>query len=198
MARIFLAGLAGAVVYYIWVMMAWMVVPLHTPTIAGLPDEDAVTELLQSQQLETGVYVRPWLDEADMSEADSPGMNKHRQGPLFSIFYQRQGGEPMGPQILAGGFVIDLLAALIVACMLHAAVGGCCCNSYMQRVGFVSGFGFVVALVGHLSYYNWFNFPLNYTLAFCVDVIVGWGLAGLAIGAVIRPSAADQEKPATE
>ena len=51
------------------------------------------------------------------------------------------------------------------------------------------GLGIFVALVGHASYWNWMRFPTDYTIAFIVDVIVGWTLAGLAIAAIVRPEA---------
>jgi len=167
--------------------MAWMALPLHTPTIERIPDESALTDTLKGQQLETGVYVAPGGEEADMSDPDSEFSKRHNAGPIYVLVYQKEGAPVMGPKVLLGGFLIDLLAASLVACMLQCAAGGCCCNGYLARVGFVAGFGVFVALVGHLSYLNWMSFPLGYTIVFCVDVIVGWTLAGLAIAAVIKP-----------
>ncbi len=96
----------------------------------------------------------------------------------------------MNAQVLAFGFVIDLLAAMLAACLLSSAVGTN--MSYARRVGFILGLGLFVALIGHASYWNWMHFPLDYTLAFVVDVVVGWTLAGLAIGAVVRPKTAEK------
>ena len=81
----------------------------------------------------------------------------------------------------------DFLGSLIAASMLCCALGTC--RSYFQRVGFVTGFGVFLALMGHFAYYNWMHFDAFYTAMFAVDVIVGWFLAGLVIAAVIRPSA---------
>ena len=91
----------------------------------------------------------------------------------------------MNAGVLGTGFVIDLLAALLAACLLSSI--GPCGRNYWCRVGFVTGLGIFVALVGHLSYWNWMHFPLGYTVAFMIDVTVGWLLAGLAIAAIIRP-----------
>ena len=65
MKQVALAGIAGAVVFYVWGMLAWMAVPLHTATLAGLPNEAAVTEALKDQTLETGVYVVPYSSNPD-------------------------------------------------------------------------------------------------------------------------------------
>lgn len=188
MSRIFLAGLAGAVVYYVWGMACWMALPIHTPTIRAIPNEAAATELLTGQSLETGVYTAPFATPEEMADANSPFFTKHRQGPIYSIYYQAEGMEPMGPGTLAAGFVIDLFAALIASCMLYSAAGGCCCQGYWARVGFISGFGVFVALIGHVSYMNWMYFPLDYTIGFVIDVVVGWFLAGLAIAAIVKPA----------
>jgi len=188
MTRILLAGVVGAVVYYIWGMAAWMLIPLHTPTLAGLPEQDAIRTALQSQDLQTGVYVIPWSDdESDWQEPESELSQNYRSGPLVSIYYRQDGSEPMPTRMLVGGFVIDLLAATLAACLLSGALG--CCRGYASRVGFVLGLGIFVALVGHASYWNWMHFPAGYTIAFMVDVIVGWTLAGLAIAAIVRPEA---------
>jgi hypothetical protein len=193
MARIITAAVAGAVVYFVWGMLAWMAVPLHTPTIQALPTEQAIVDALKAQGLETGVYVTPFAsDSADMSDPESEFMKNHNTGPIFSIYYQKEGAIPMNAGILGVGFLIDLLAAALAVCLLSSI--GTCGRNYWCRVGFVAGLGIFVAIVGHLSYWNWMHFPLGYTVAFMVDVTVGWSLAGLVIAAIIRPQP-DESKP---
>lgn len=190
MTRVMLAALAGAVVLYVWNMAAWMVLPLHTPTMSALKDESAVTEALRKQQLETGVFVAPWSDdEADWSNPESDFMKNHRRGPIYSLYYHAEGSEVMPVSMMLRGFLIDLLAAGIAACLLSAAASGCCGGSYANRVGFVFGIGLIVALAGHLNYWNWMRFPTGYTLAFVVDAAIGWLLTGLALAAIVRAPA---------
>ena len=188
MTRIIVAGVLGSILYFIWGMATWTAIPLHMPTLAGLPDESAVTAALKDQDLDSGVYVSPWSDNAeDWSDADSDWMKNHISGPLYSIYYQKNGAAPMNAGVMFGGFVIDLLAALLAATLLSGAASGCC-RSYPKRVGFVSGLGVFVGLVGHASYWNWMHFPAGYTLAFIIDNVVGWTLAGLVIAAIVRPT----------
>ncbi len=152
----------------------------------ALPAQQTVVDALKAQNLESGVYIAPFASGADdMSDPESAFMQQHRAGPIVSIYYRKEGAEPMSVGVLAGGLVIDLLAATLAACLLSSV--GPCCGNYWCRVGFVLGLGIFVALVGHLSYWNWMYFPLGYTVAFMVDVIVGWSIAGLAIAALIRP-----------
>ncbi len=190
MKRIMIAGVLGAIVYYIWGMLAWMALPLHTPTLSGLVDGAAITTVLKDQNLETGVYVYPWTDnQDDWKNPESDFMKNHNAGPIYSIYYESAGAAPMNAGVLAGGFVIDLLAALLAACLL-SSVSMNAGRSYARRVGFVIGLGLFVALIGHASYWNWMHFPTGYTLAFVADVVIGWTLAGLAIAAVVRPEEA--------
>jgi len=187
MARIITAGVAGAVVYFIWGMLTWIAIPLHGPTIKALPAEQGIVDALKAQKLESGVYVAPYAAEpADMSDPKSTFMKNHVAGPIFSIYYQEKGTAPMNPGMLAGGFVLNLLAAILAACLLSSV--GPCAQNYWCRVGFVTGLGIFVALVAHLNYWNWMYFPLGYTVAFVVDVTVGWSLAGLAIAAFVQPA----------
>ena len=91
MKRIVLAALLGAVVYFIWQMLTWMVIPLHGPTVSGLPDESAVRDLLMEQSLDAGVYLVPYGTDEQMMDPDSEFAERHREGPLFAIFYVRCG-----------------------------------------------------------------------------------------------------------
>lgn len=188
MVRIVIGSVLGAVVYFAWGMAAWMFLPLHMATIAGLPDEDVVTQALKDQNLKTGVYAVPWSDnEEDWGDRESAWWKKHQSGPLYSIYYESGGENPMEPRLMAQGFAIDLLATLLAACLLWGAAGGCC-NSYLRRVGFVLGLGIFVALIGHASYWNWMHFPTDYTVAFIIDVVAGWMLTGFVLAAIVRPA----------
>ena len=51
MVRIIVAGLVGGLVFYIWGMLAWMALPIHVPTMDGLPNESAVTAALKAARV---------------------------------------------------------------------------------------------------------------------------------------------------
>ena len=186
MGKVIFASLVGAIIYYVWQMMTWMVLPIHGPTINALPDENAVREVLKSQDLESGVYVIPYGDGESMADPDSEFNKNHQAGPLFSIFFTKQGGEPMPPKLMLMGFLNDLAAAFVVSWMLCCATG--CCNSYVKRVLYVTGFGVFLALMAHMSYMIWMRFPQDYTMMFIVDAVGGWFLAGLGISAIVKPA----------
>lgn len=188
MQRVIIAALAGALVYYIWQMLTWMVVPLHGPTVHALPNEDVVRDALIEQNLDAGLYAVPYGSEEEMMDPQSDFAKRHEAGPNISIFYNPQGRAPMPPSTMGIGFATDLGAALIVALLLSGTGPGCA--SYWRRVGFVTAFGIFLALTAHVSYFNWMRFPTDFTVAFIIDAIGGWFLAGLVIAAIVRPEAA--------
>ena len=170
-----------------------MFLGLHDTTVNELPDEGRTTGILNTSKLETGVYFAPYTkNKEEMDDPESVFSKKHNKGPLYSIFFQKKGEEPFSYKRLIIGFAIDLLAALLVAVMLSSAVCGSC-NTYAHRIGFVTGFGVFVGLIGHASYWNWMYFPLEYTIMFMLDVLLGWFLAGLIMAAIIR-----SPKPTTQ
>jgi hypothetical protein len=189
MLRILLAACAGAVVVYLWGM-------LHDQSVHRLPDEEAVAQVLRDQQIKTGLYVMPAMPKPDASsgqqtpspeqqaDANERWAERHRTGPVVSIFFQERGGEPMPPSLLAAGLAIDLLAALIAAVVVSFCDG---CRGYLTRAGLVGMLGIFAATVSHVSYWNWMAFPLDHTIAMTVDVVVAWVLAGLVIAAIVRP-----------
>ena len=171
-------------------MLAWMVIPLHGPTVNGLPNEEAIRQAMVAQDLQTGLYSVPFGTDEEMMDPNSDFVKRHQEGPVFSIFYNRGGFEPMPPLTMAIGFTTDLAATFIVALLLSCT--GNCCSSYWRRVGFVSAFGIFLALTAHVAYFNWMRFPADFTMMFIVDAIVGWFLAGLPIAAIVRPSSSPQ------
>lgn len=187
MGRVLLATLAGAVVHFAWGMAAWMALPIHESSVRKVEQEEKLTAALQEHNLETGLYVVPGMPTEDSEAAANAFMERHRRGPIFSIMYTKEGGEPMSPATLGGGFAIDFGCALLASVLVFLTSAGC--SDYFSRLGVVAAMGLFLALGGHVAYYNWMWFPLDHTLAMCVDVLLGWVLTGAVIAAIIRPPA---------
>ncbi|MEM7245629.1 MAG: hypothetical protein AAF533_09810 [Acidobacteriota bacterium] len=184
MARIAVATVVGALILFIWGYLTWVAVPLHMPTINALPNEAAVTTALTSQNIETGAYVIPWSnDSSDWENPESQWHKNHLAGPLYTIYYHRDGDQVMSPKIFAGGFIIDIIAAFIAAMLLHLALP--LPKGYLGRVGFVAAIGLLMAVYAHGGYWNWMRFPTDYTVAWVLDLAIGWTLVGLAFGKII-------------
>lgn len=187
MGRTIAAIFAGAIIYYVWGALLWVVLPVHGPTISEVPNEANLLQELASQQMESGTYFVPF----DNDGSDPTLMDRHEKGPVIQMFVS-DGFAPFNPGLLSLGFVIDLLASGLVVGLILCL--GPCGNSYLCRVGFVTSFGVFVGLIGHANNWNWMSTPTDYTLAWIFDVVVGWALAGLAIAALVKPALASELK----
>jgi len=190
MFRFIAATAAGTVVYFVWMMAAWMVLPVHTSSLRRLPNEELLRQTLADEQFAPGYYFLPWPPEAgadgisaeDLQAEMDAYTERHRQGPLATIIV-REGAEPMPPVMFLGGWIIDLIGAAILAMVMMSAH---CCTQYWQRVGLGTALGVFTAVVSYGALYNWMWFPADFVGAMAVDVIVGWTLAAAAMAAIIR------------
>lgn len=190
--KILLGGLAGGAILFVWGVIAWMILPLHDASMRTLPNAAVVTKVLRENVKEAGVYYFPELvdtrgmttEQANAAMAD--WKTRHREGPVGFLVLHPNGAEPMNVRHFAGSFVIQFTSALIVAWLLSKAMGGF--RTYLGRLLFVVALGLFAGVAVDLPYWNWFNFPADYTVAALIDHVVGWGLVGLAIAAIVKPT----------
>jgi hypothetical protein len=76
------------------------------------------------------------------------------------------------------------LVEAILAAWLLAQAG---LATYGARVAFVTVIGVVAAILSEAPYWNWYSFPLDYSLVNAAMQIVGFFVAGLAMAAYLRP-----------
>jgi hypothetical protein len=77
-------------------------------------------------------------------------------------------------------FLLECLEALLALALLwQSGIAG-----YAAGVGFVLVVGIVAAITTNISYWNWYGFPVNYTVAYMTTQLVGFlvgGLIGVAV-----------------
>lgn len=167
--RITIAALVGGLILFVWGAVAWMVIPLRMSSIKQLPNEKQMLASLQQQS--AGVYFFP--AKLDFGTV----------GPSGLLIYS-PAAEGLTPGQLARSFVMNVIAAFAVAWLLARASASL---SFGARVAFVTiAGGVVVSLIADLQNWNWYAYPIDYTLASIADHLVGWLLAGLALAAIVR------------
>ena len=191
MKQLLLGSLAGALVLFIWGFLAWAVLPLHKGSFRPMPNEDAVMSALRSNISSGGAYYFPGMPEetastpAEQRKANMEAyVNKHKAGPVGVIFFHPGGSDPMMAGRFFGGFVISLFAAFVAAWFLSRSTAAG--SRYIERVAFCGMLGVFISFATHIPAMNWMYFPGDYTTAMVVDVLIGWLLAGLAIGAIVK------------
>lgn len=187
--RVLLGALVGGVVVFIAGLLLHTVSGLAEVGVKAAPQEDTVLSAMRAAIHDPGFYVfpapnmTPGRSRAQKDADNAAYMSKYQLGPTGILVYS-PGGSPINiGKLLGGEFAIDLVSAFFLACILAMGAGGV--RSYWKRVFAVTVAALFAALFLGLEYWNWYNFPLNYTCAYIVVVVIEWFIAGLAMAAVV-------------
>lgn len=178
----FVAGIAGGILMFIWSSIAHVALPLGRTGFSQIPNEGPVLAAMHDSIGDrSGLYFFPWVDPKDPNMM-TKSMALHKTNPSGLLVYHPAGqGTEMQPKTLVIEFVKETITALIAAYLLGLTMIG----AYAARVGFVGLVGLAASLTTNVSYWNWYGFPVNYTLAYGFTDFVGYLAAGLAIAAVL-------------
>jgi len=175
--RFLVAGLLGGILMFIWTAIAHMALPLGQTVFNQLSGEPVVLGAMKAATGDKdGLYFFPWVDmkapDAMKKSADLMKIN-----PSGLLLYHPAGSgvsDMAGPMIKE--FVKELIQALIAAFIVSMIMA-----SFFSRVVLVTLIGVSGTLMTNASYWIWYGFPLNYTIAAFITDIVGAFVAGIAI-----------------
>ncbi len=170
--RVLIAGVIGGLAMYIWSSLAHVALPLGHMGVSAIPSEAAASAALHAALGEKdGLYIFPASMDA-------------KSGPSGLLAYHHT-LTAMDPPTLAKEAVVEIAEGMLAAGLLAmGAVAG-----YWRQVGFVSLVGVVAAISTNPSYWIWYKFPPDYTLGYMLIQFVGYVVAGLVIGAILRGKA---------
>lgn len=197
--RIFLAALLGGLTIFIWGVFAHMVLGIGEIGVKEIPNEGTVLQQLHTTVPESGFYLFPsagMMSAKNSAERDAAAKvfaEKYQGGPHGLLVFHSSGASmAMGRQI-AVEFLLNFFQALLAAWLLSkaAALAG-----YFPRVIFVTVAGVLASVTTNIQYWNWYQFPSNYTSGYVITTIVGFFLAGLAIAAMVRSESGGLQRPA--
>jgi hypothetical protein len=175
--RVLVAGLLGAVAMFIWTAIAHVATPLGQAGFQQIPGEAAVLNAMHTAIGERGgLYFFPWLDmnAPDAMEKAAAAMKTNPSGLLLYAPPGRASGE-MTSQ-LAVEFLKQLTQALIAAWIASLIAAG-----FGTRALVVALIGVSAAIATNVSYWNWYGFPIDYTMAQIFIEVVSGILAGVVI-----------------
>jgi len=174
--RTLIAGVLGGIAMFIWATIAHTILPLGEIGISQMQDDGPAIQAMQAATGDkAGLYIFPaWgSEEPDMAEYDATLATS----PSGVLIYHPAGRNGLFVQNLAVEFVNEVILTILVAYLLAmAAVTG-----FVARMSFVAVVGVLAALASNASYWNWYGFPLDYTLATMFVEFVGYLAAGAAI-----------------
>ena len=188
--RILWAGLLGGIALFMWGSFSHIVLGLGSVGIKEIPrgQEAAIQSSLRTALPESGFYFFPGMGIPAGASADEKQaatklyQEKYRQGPTGILIFHSQGAEIMTPGQLMIQLGLTIVEALIGAWLLSLTS----LTTLSSRIGFVVVLGILMALATNVEYWDWYGFPMNYTLAYMLDKVIGFALVGLVVAVVIR------------
>ncbi len=178
--RVLVAGLIGGIVMFIWGVTAHMALGFGEAGFRQPLNENAALAGLQAGLgTQAGVYVLPALDREKMNDPNEvlSYSLKAVRSPYAWVVYQPQGTDmtKMGPQI-GRQWASDTLAGLALAFVMGLAGLG-----FRRRLAIAAAAAVFAWLSSMLPYWNWYRFPLDFTLAALAEQLVGWLISGAAM-----------------
>ncbi|MGB7128960.1 MAG: hypothetical protein WBD50_07745 [Candidatus Rhabdochlamydia sp.] len=171
-------ALIGGVTVFIWSMLSWMVLPWHTQTYYKFTDEAEVAKVLKENTSQSGIYILPNTSHYS-NNTPTKEIRKAEEilktGPFVFASIKLGGMKKMGTATLMISLCSYILAAAIISWMLLQTQG----LRFLEKTLFVTMVGLLTAILGVLPAWNWWHFSTAYTLVTCLDLVIGWALAGL-------------------
>ncbi len=164
---------------FIWSFIAHDLLPLGTAGVSTLPNESVtVANLASSIGDKSGLYLFPMGMDGNAPAASAA------TGPGGFLVFNAHSPLTMSPRNLIVEFFTEVVESLLAAWLLAQTV----IAAYAMRVAFVTVIGVVGAIVTNIPYWNWYAFPMDYTLAYSAIEIVAFLAAGLVMAWLLKPS----------
>jgi hypothetical protein len=190
--KVFVAGLLGGVAIFLWGFVAHMLLPLGQAGMGGLPYENKVLPVISASVKEPGLYLFPWPESPP---GTAMPVNQKSQQAAAELYKTMPHGllliHPPGSAMLTSGqllaeFGTNCATAVLASALVNLVIGSL--RSFGSRVLFVTTLGLLAGIAVNIPYWNWYEFPTAFTLAEILEHVVGFGVAGLVIAAVVKPA----------
>lgn len=166
--------LLGAVLAFMWSSISWMVLPYHGSTLNQFNEPEKIGALIKENIDHAGVYVFPKGED----------MEDKKKGPtMFAVIRPGERSNFTMNKLVLRGFLATLVSSLILGIMLSAAAPRL---NYIGRVMFVLMGGLFAGLAAAYPNCIWWEFPTDFVGLSIIDLVVSWGLAGLAMAGLIN------------
>jgi hypothetical protein len=194
MGRKLLASVLGGLAFFLWSFVAHDILPLGQTGLKEIPNEQAVLSSMKTNMPDHGLYLLPGLGmpsgatRAEQSAAMEARMHKVETGPSGLLVYHPSLDFSFG-KALATELATNILQVLLAVILL----GQTSLASFAARWRFLTVAGVLAAISTNISYWNWYGFPGNYTLAYTCTIAMGFVIAGAVAAAIVKPGSSVAE-----
>ena len=189
MLRKLLAGVLGGLAFFAWSSIAHVATGLAQTGVQELPNEQAVLNTLKSNISADGFYFFPGSGVPNASHSQQMAALSERaktySGPVGIMIVHPSGSLALNPMQLLTE-VATTIVQVLLAVFLLSQTG---LSSFAARWRFMTVAGVLAAISTNVSYWTFYGFPGNYTLAYICIIAMGFVFAGLVVAAMIKPGA---------
>jgi hypothetical protein len=183
--KIIKGAILGGLVMWFWFFVSWHVLPWHSNSLIAFKDEKAVADVLAKNAPDANVYVLPFTD---MGKVDQ---KIEKPFAFVSVVPQGVNVKDTMPQMMIGAFVMSVLLAGGLSCLLTKKVEGFCPVAFSMKVGLLTG----IAAFG--PSYIFYHFPANWCLVGIADQVIAFALVGAVVGKCIMKMKLGMQCPAS-
>jgi hypothetical protein len=190
MLRKLLAGILGGLAFFAWSSVAHLATGLGETGIQDLPNEQAVLSTLKANIPADGFYFFPGSGipnptHSQRMAAMQEKAAQHYSSPGGILIYHPSQSLELNPGQLFRELGTNILQVLLAVFLLSQTN----LTSFAARWRFVTAAGVLAAISTNISYWNFYGFPGNYTVAYICILAMGFVFAGLVVAAMIKPGA---------
>lgn len=191
MIRKLLAGVLGGIAFFAWSSIAHVFTGLGSVGIQEIPNEQAVLTAMKANIPADGFYffpgygVPPTATQSEKMAAMRAKADQHYAGPGGILIYHPAQTLDLKPgQLLTelGTNIVQVLLAVFLLAQTKL-------TSFVARWRFVTVAGVLAAISTNISYWTFYGFPGNYTVAYMCIIGMGFVVAGLVVAAMVKPAA---------
>lgn len=183
MKKVLLPGILGGIAVFIWSFISHMVLPIGEMGVKTVTaNDDAIISTMKSNMTEPGFYMLPGIDMKTASaEQQTAWQAKWQAGPTAIVVYSPNGSEAMSAGQLLRQLSFQILCGLLAAFIISATAG-----SIVTRAVMVMFMGLFAWLTVNVPQWNWYGFPVSFTLGQGIDHVIGWLIGGFVIAWLIK------------
>lgn len=181
----------GGLAFFVWSSFAHVAVGWGETGIQDMPNEQAVLSSLKANIPADGFYFFPGAGMPNPTHSQRMAAMRekaaqHYSGPGGILIYHPAQSLELGLGQLFRELGTNILQVLLAVFLLSQTN----LTGFAARWRFVTAAGVLAAISTNISYWNFYGFPGNYTVAYICILAMGFVFAGLVVAGMVKPGAA--------
>jgi hypothetical protein len=163
-------GVAAGLVLFVWSAAYHMLIPWEKIALNEFKDTGAMVQAVKANAPANGMYFAP-------------------QGVFAAVAFLPDSSDKTA--LMGTNMAIEVVKDIVVGLLLAVILPWARTRTVVGRGALLGAIGLAAALSEHVSEWNWYGFSGPFTLLTMGDIVIGWFLAGLVLGALMNKMAVE-------